>query len=152
MSALELPSEINNLIASGSWPLTGEEMWRSGRVPSALVAQLVPLYDDVGLCVPPFKTVFESLQEEGSQGFFHEYGAIDEIDPARTLVIGDFGIGSDAPIALDYRISHSPRVIYLYYEPMGQDLDEECRTHWAVCCETFAAFSEALGLARCSWR
>ena len=29
--------------------------------------------------------------------------AIAEIDPDLTVLIGDFGLGSDAPLALDYR-------------------------------------------------
>ena len=98
---------------------------------------------------PPFKTVSECLLVEGDDpDFFHEFGALDEIDPTLTLVIGDFGIGSDAPIALDYRLGPSPRVTYLYYEWAG----DEVRTHWAVCSETFAAFSRALDLESVRWR
>jgi hypothetical protein len=37
------------------------------------------------------------------------HGCLDQIDPALSLCIGDFGLGSDAAIILDYRSRPSDR-------------------------------------------
>ena len=57
-----------------------------------------------------------------------------EIDPALTLIIGDFGLGSDAPIALDYRKDlNEPSIIRLQW-------NLEADNHWVEIAPSFAEF------------
>ena len=63
------------------------------------------------------------------------------IDFDLALDIGDFGLGSDAPILLDYREDAAePRVIRLRWVGSGK-----CN-EWVVMAPTFGNFVEALGL------
>jgi hypothetical protein len=57
-------------------------------------------------------------------------------------MIGDFGLGSDSAIALDYREAE-PSVIYLRWS----FVEGRKRTDWVRCAATFADFVAALGLA-----
>ena len=62
--------------------------------------------------------------------------AVSDVDPDATVLIGDFGLGSDAPFALDYRKSNNePAVIRLCWAKEGN--------HWVEIApnfKTFAAF------------
>jgi hypothetical protein len=72
------------------------------------------------------------------------YGALHEIDPSRALALGDFGLGSDSPIALDYREDAvNPSVMYLRssYNERGK------QTSWVRCADSFDDFVTILGLA-----
>ncbi len=58
-----------------------------------------------------------------------------EIDPDNTIIIGDFGLGSDAPIALDYRKDkNNPAVIRLCWTKESN--------HWVEIAPNFAEFSK----------
>ena len=64
--------------------------------------------------------------------------ATHEIDPALTLIIGDFGLGSDAPIALDYRKDlNNPSVICLQWNLNADN-------HWGEIAPNFAEFAQML--------
>ena len=63
------------------------------------------------------------------------------IDFDLALVIGDFGLGSDAPILLDYRENAaSPQVIRLRWPGDGSP------NQWIVMAPNFLSFVEAIGL------
>lgn len=49
----------------------------------------------------PFKKISDTLLGEGN--FWNQWGAINQITPELTLIIADFGIGSDTCLILDYR-------------------------------------------------
>ena len=72
------------------------------------------------------------------RAFWTSYGALHQIEPSRSLIIGDFGLGSDAPIILDYRAA-LPAVMRLRW--LGRGLQNE----W-VRIGTFDDFVEHLGL------
>lgn len=59
------------------------------------------------LYAPPFHTVaayIEGVKKRfGVDRFWATYAALESISPELALVIGDFGLGPDAPIVLDYR-------------------------------------------------
>lgn len=79
-----------------------------------------------------------------AERFWDEYGALHEIDPTRALCIGDFGLGSDSVIVLDYRtLPADPTVLYLRWM-LGPN--KEKRTTWASCASSFERFLELLGL------
>ena len=139
------------MIASGAWPLSEQEANHqnlpTGPIAPTLVAQLVPGESSLYLYSPPFRTIAESCDaHEGD--FWREFGALHEVDPARAIVIGDFGLGSDAPIALDYRRPLSPSLIRLAWART----DGERRTRWVPFFESFADFARAFGLEQCRWR
>ena len=63
------------------------------------------------------------------------------IDFDLALDIGDFGLGSDAPILLDYcEDAARPRVLRLEWSHDGSD------NRWVVMASDFASIVEALGL------
>jgi len=74
----------------------------------------------------------------GEQRFWSDpRTATHEITLELTLIIGDFGLGSDAPLALDYRPSPTkPRVIRLRWGNDGN--------HWVQVAETFGQFASHL--------
>ncbi len=54
--------------------------------------------------------------------------------------IGDFGLGSDSPILLDYRADRqSPAVIRLLWKNPGPNV-------WVRCADDFDLFADMLGL------
>ena len=72
------------------------------------------------------------MEHEGS--FWHNpIAAVNEINPDLTVLIGDFGMGSDAPIVLDYsRGTNAPTVIRLKWSPDGN--------HWVELAPDLATF------------
>jgi hypothetical protein len=71
-----------------------------------------------------------------------QFGALDQIEPERALIIGDFGMGSDAPIILDYRNADSdPPVLRLRWSE-GRD-----NNAWVRCAASFDEFADMLGLS-----
>ena len=150
MHALELPPELGRLIAGGAWPQSSREANRqdleASPVPRDLVQSLVPGHDQLFLYPPPFETVADCIAQ-GEQEFWGKWGSLDQIDPHRALVIGDFGLGSDALIVLDYRIPGAPAVIRLAWAAT-----EDKKTHWVPFFATFAEFAVAFGIEQRTWR
>ena len=72
--------------------------------------------------------------------------SIHEIDPALAVVIGDFGLGSDSPIILDYRNDRlSPCVLRLLW---SRDMEKPrfSDNHWVKIASTFEELAGFLGL------
>lgn len=93
----------------------------------------------VYLLAPPFHTVRE--QSRSNPFWTWPMAAPDGIDFDLALDIGDFGMGSDAPILLDYRVSLvEPRVIRLQWSNDGKD------NKWVVMAPSFRTFVETLAL------
>jgi hypothetical protein len=91
---------------------------------------------------PPFPTIAKVRAAGGAGDFWERFGALDQIDPERALIIGDFGLGSDSPIVLDYaRNPSSPPVLRLRWGPRGQG------NEWVQGASDFDEFAEMLGLA-----
>lgn len=141
MIPLALPPLLNELIAAGRWPRTPAEALRQNLAPLVAVARiqaLAPEESDLHLEAPPFMTV-RAVLADGS--FWNERTAdLGHIDVDRTIIIGDFGLGSDAPIVLDYRLDAvNPRVLWLLWP-------SEAQNRWVVMAPDFATFVSALGL------
>ena len=91
---------------------------------------------------PPFRTIAKVRAAGGAGDFWERFGALDQIDPERALIIGDFGLGSDSPIVLDYaRNSSNPPVLRLSWGPRGEG------NEWVEGARSFDEFAEMLGLA-----
>jgi hypothetical protein len=89
-----------------------------------------------------------------NENFWSKFGALDQISPELSVLIGDFGLGSDSPILLDYRRDVSaPAVIRLKLNPIHGETITNGRKKllgwanvWLRCADTFDAFADLLGL------
>jgi hypothetical protein len=111
-----------------------------------ILADRVPKFasEETLICLqpPPVPTIAKERAAGGAGDFWERFGALDQIDPERALIIGDFGIGSDSPIILDYaRNASSPPVLRLRWGPQGQG------NKWVQGACDFDEFAAMLGLA-----
>lgn len=138
-TSLPIPRELTDLISTGFWPRDWDQALAQHLrplVPKSSVRRFAPEEDQVFLFPPPFLTVRQRLKPE-EMFWTDPQIAVHEIDPDLTLLIGDFGLGSDAPIVLDYRDRpDEPRVIRLRWAADGN--------HWVEIAPTFAAFAAYL--------
>ena len=136
---LPIPKELEALIAQGFWPGNKDASRAQNLKPiiqSSVISRFAPGEPTIFLYPPPFHTV-EAEIDGGNPAFWEEFGAISEIDPAKTLIIGDFGLGSDTAIALEYgRNDLEPKVIRLVWGPEGN--------HWLEVAPSFREFAEML--------
>ncbi|MCI0740041.1 MAG: hypothetical protein L0Y72_13430 [Gemmataceae bacterium] len=139
---LQIPQLLDELIANGRWPRNAQEANAQNLEPLAAperVNQLAPEETCLYFLPPPFLTV----REKSAQ---HDYWNWPQFDPSGidfdlALDIGDFGLGSDAPILLDYRLDRTnPRVLRLLYPRDGSP------NRWVIMANDFPSFVEALGL------
>lgn len=143
MHSFPLPREIDLLINAGLWPRNDEEARRQNLHPLIPVERIhlfAPEESMLCLAAPPFCTA-RKLVENGEVWWESADAAPDEISLDHSMCIGDFGLGSDAPIILDYRESSSePRVMRLNWE-------RSAGNHWVVVANDFRTFAELLGLS-----
>jgi hypothetical protein len=143
-----LPASLNELLASGIWPNDAKTAMGQN-LRSVVAAERVRRFaaeeDQIYLHSPPFRTIADEVASASPivvDEFWKVFGALDQIVPEKALVIGDFGLGSDAPIILDYaRDSFDPPVLRLRY--CG-----ECRTDWVQGARNFAEFATILGFCQ----
>lgn len=139
-----LPEGLTRLIEAGVWPsATGPSMTAqqlNPLVPSGRVRRFAE--DESLICLerPPFRTIAQ-VQAAGREGdFWEQYGALDQIVPEKALIIGDFGLGSDSPIILNFACDPSnPPVFRLLWGP-------EQKNRWVQGARNFEEFAEMLGL------
>jgi hypothetical protein len=139
-NSLTIPKALTALIESGFWPRNDAEAMRQNLhclVAKATIQLFAPEEEKIYFIQPPFCTV-KQLAMTSEQRFWSDpRTAIQEINPALTLIIGDFGLGSDAPLALDYsRTPNNPRVIRLRWAQEGN--------HWVEVAATFDQFAAML--------
>jgi hypothetical protein len=138
-SPLPLPDELRHLIDIGFWPdkANANSQNLHPLADREAIARIAPGEPSLWLDPPPFATLARLVL--GNADFWNEHGALGEIDPELALVIGDFGLGSDAPIVLDYRVdaAANPRVMRLAWTDDGN--------HWIELAQSFATFAQALG-------
>jgi hypothetical protein len=142
---LQVPPLLEKLIASGRWPRTAQEQLAQNLRPLVSPERVKRLAPDergiIYLYTPPFRVA--GRRDDPTDFFNWPSSDLNGIDLDRAILIGDFGLGSDAPIALDYREDvANPRVIRLRYR-------EDCPPligKWVVMAPDFASFVELLGL------
>ncbi len=122
---LPLPKELQELITDGLWPSDNQSAQRQNLYPllsEEVVCRFAPDEQTIFLYPHPFATVAEA---RGQNKYWQdERSALNEIEPEQALIIGDFGVGSDAPIILDYRRGE-PRLLRLQWG--------ELENHWLEC-------------------
>ena len=140
--SLRIPFILERLIAEGRWPSTQAEERRqnlTSLVPPETVAGFARGEKHLYLFAPPFRTVASCLPDE-REFWDSEILAPEGIDRELAIVIGDFGLGSDAPIVLDYREgSPPPRVLRLRWWP-------DAPNEWVEVAPSFEAFVALLGI------
>jgi hypothetical protein len=152
---LMLPKRLLKLIESGRWPRTRQEELHQNNcsfVSKERIHSFAPEEDRIYFVSPPFSTVATFISHEHK--FWEELGALEQIAPELSVLIGDFGLGSDSPILLDYRDDiSSPSVIRLKLNPLLGRVMPNCRKElrgwanlWLRCADTFDAFADMLGL------
>jgi len=117
--------ELKQLVDDGLWPLNNHACQLQNLhplIPREIVRSFAPDEETIVLYPYPFCTVAEA--RKSNKYWENERSAIEEIDPALSLVIGDFGLGSDTAIILDYRTAQ-PRLLRLQW---GAD-----ENHWVDC-------------------
>jgi hypothetical protein len=149
-SMLTPPEGLVALVRAGTWPRNTAEANQQNLkclAPVERIQTLAPGEESLYLYPPPWASVAHVLQR-GEAKFWNQWGCLSQIDPALSLVIGDFGVGSDAPIALDYRAdAMSPRVLRLEWSTR-QDVSSRKETRWVTCAANIEQFAERLGLMR----
>lgn len=129
---LPLPKRLLTLIDSGLWPRTPDEARRQNSrslVSKDRVQIFAPEQDRMYLLSPPFSTVASRIAK--GDKFWSRFGALEQISPELSVLIGDFGLGSDSPILLDYRQDVSnPAVIRLKLNPVLGETTTTAAREW----------------------
>lgn len=122
MVELPLPIGLTRLIEAGVWPssdgpsITVQEF--NPLVPADRVRRFAEEESLICLQPPPFTTIAQHQAGDGAGDFWERFGAVDQIVPEKALIIGDFGLGSDSPIILDFaRNPSNPPVLRLRWGP-----------------------------------
>lgn len=153
---LSLPNRLLQLLETGRWPRTEEEELHQNirsLVSTERIRSFAPDQDRIYFVRPPFSTV-AALIAARKREFWSRFGALEQISPDLSIFIGDFGLGSDSPILLDYRQDPAnPSVIRLKLNPILADASSGGRPKvlgwanaWLQCADSFDAFSDMLGL------
>jgi hypothetical protein len=139
---LQLPRRMISLIDAGLWPNSPEAARRLDRncsVPEERIHLLAPEENHLYLAAPPFYTIAE-LAHSDTANFWSRFGALEQIAPELSVDIGDFGLGSDTAIVIDYRQGGSnPPVLRLKWQRPNSNV-------WVRCANTFEEFADVLGL------
>jgi hypothetical protein len=139
---LPLPQRLLSLIDSGLWPRTADEERRQNihlLVSKERIQSFAPEEDRIYFFKPPFRTIAQRMN--GREGaFWSKWGALGEISPELALDIGDFGLGADSAIVLDYREATLP-VIRLKWRKPEPNV-------WVRCADSFDEFVDMLALEK----
>ena len=139
-SNLPLPKRLLKLIEAGRWPRTQEEELHQNLRPLVSrerIQSFAPKEDRFYFFTPPFRTISQRLNsKEGA--FWLQWGALGEIAPDLALDIGDFGLGADSAIVLDYRHENPPVIRLLWRKPEPNV--------WVRCANNFDECADLLGL------
>ena len=150
--ALPHPEELKRLMKARLWPRTHEEAIQQNgprRIPVERVHKLISEEDEIFLYPDPQMTLAydheRSRETLGGSDYFKAYDkTLEQIDPDRALFVGDFGHGSCAPIALDYRANvEDPAVIGLRWREAWRVNDDN---RWIQLSPTFNEFVAKLDL------
>ena len=154
---LQLPKRLLRLIETGRWPRTHEEELRQNIQPlfsKESIRSFAPDQDRIYFVRPPFSTVASRIAS--GETFWSKFGALEQISPEMSIIIGDFGLGSDSPIVLDYRQNaENPAVIRLKLNPIYGDPSASGRPNllgwsnsWLRCADSFDALADLLEVSR----
>ena len=129
----ELPSLLREMLANGAWATTGNEV--DDRIPLRVARRWDSAASGIHLTRPSL--LVEDIRHVPELG---ELWNVTDVDPEECVVIGDFGIGSDNPIVLDF--AYAPPTV------RTQDFGRrgELGPVWITIATSFDDFVELLGL------
>ena len=137
-----LPSRLEHLVECEFWPsdaLTAMRQNLESLVTMEALHRVAPEEDRLFLIPPPFLTV-RQLIEHGETFWNREEANPKGISFDHAVVIGDFGLGSDAPIILDYSKSvDAPTVKRLRWG------DSFAENRWIAAAPDFETMCTVLG-------
>ena len=144
--SLPIPQRLQSLVDAGVWPRDVNDCGKQNLeswVAATLIKKLADNEDRIYFYPPPFRTVAEVIQNEQEFEFWNsDHAAPNEIQFERSLILGDFGLGSDSPIILDYLNSETtPCVKRLKWGPVPR-----CVNHWVEMAPSFKEFADTLKL------
>ncbi|WP_133816610.1 hypothetical protein [Tahibacter aquaticus] len=144
LASLRLPDALLAMIHEGRWARwhdDGHFEPASLPIETPRLQAMVPDEDGLDLLAPPFRSALQEIEVRHA-GWLQRWSRVELINPARTVIVADFPLGSDSLLALDYRDSDAePRVIRLQWV-LPQP---ERNNRWVVVSPTFAQFAQALG-------
>ncbi|OWK43490.1 hypothetical protein FRUB_03089 [Fimbriiglobus ruber] len=139
VDGLLIPNLLLEMLDDGRWPRTAIEASKQNLhsfVPEDRNRRLRSIF----LFAPPFQTVARAVAS-GGKDFYSQFGALHELVPEAAIAIGDYGLGADTPILLDYQNDPAnPRVIQLEWP------GDNGPNYWVVIAPDFASFVQELGL------
>ena len=147
MIDLPIPAGLTRLLAAGVWPSADGPSMNEQQLHPTIPADRVRTFaaDETLICLqpPPFPTIAQVRAAGGAGDFRDRFGALDQIDPERALLIGDFGLGSDSPVILDFaRNATNPPVVRLRWRPRAEG------NEWVQGARDFDEFAVMLGLTK----
>jgi hypothetical protein len=153
MEQLAIPALLEEMIATARWPTSAAKAQSQNLrslVSKDRLQTIAPEEGDLFLYAPPFQTV-ATLIARGEVFWDRPSSDPSGLVRDKALAIGDFGLGADAPIVLDYRDNpDNPTVRYLQWifiageQPGTPNFGSQ--NSWVVLAPSFEAFVERLGL------
>ena len=140
INGLPLPVDLIDLITAGRWKSPTDR---------SVIERLFPSEPGVRLELALYRIDYMPFANKNWLNENHPMvlGAPDDerppgdIDPKRSVLVGDLGLGLDQPIALDYRLSmDEPRILTLKWFEGGR------KPRWMVVAPSVRKFAELLGL------
>ncbi len=137
-----LPDRLVELIESGFWPNRENVNQQNlrGLVDADLVREFAAEEDQIFFDAPPFALI-SSLVANGEKFWNREEANPSGLSHEHSIVIGDFGIGSDAPIVLDY--SSDPKNPEVKRLKWGSSFSEN---QWVTAAKDFETMCRILNL------
>lgn len=152
IEGLKVPERLIALAETGIWPRTYAECLAQvsqPRVPEARVRLISPDDTQIYLYLYPH---FGSVQRSDVD-IWLTHGDPEDLVLPSTLIIGDFGAGSDSSIVLDYRTNaERPAVLRLAWEfsriedSATGEFERRVSARWVMCAPTFDDFVDLCGL------
>jgi hypothetical protein len=98
-----IPEDFRKLDLDGFWPHKGNELRQnlSPIIPKSEIRKFAP--EEENLYLYPFPLLTIAQEAEHNDYWYDPRNALHEIEPSKALILGDFGLGSDTAIILDYR-------------------------------------------------
>ncbi len=142
---LKIPDKLTYLIAHRHWPTADAHFMGQDIkfiIPEELVQAVFPGERRFCFAKPPFSLVSQ-MKSEHACFWDQDIARPDQIVRDLSLVIGDFEIGSDSAVILDY--SETPDNPCVKWLRWGRT---EPRNEWVTACQSFDEFADRLQLER----
>lgn len=142
---LRVPKMLLEFVDMDIWPSTPEKANKQHIISIISIDKLkefAPDENNIFFYPIPFYTINDLYTKEPE--FWELYGAIHKINPNLSLVIGDFGLGSETILILNFSENINNPSVYRLKWNKGID------NSWIKVADNFDVFSEMIGLGSAS--